>query len=147
MFIKEEGEKEPRPIRFDGEDFSMETLRIFLRQQTGHRLAVRGCMEKFDRLADRMLGTSNAKERVSAIREAEAEAKKETKKRRRQAADLYVKVMKKVAAEGEEFTRKEAERTRRLLEEERTMSEGKKEELKEKINILRSLTWQEKRKE
>lgn len=49
--------------------------------------------------------------------------------------------MKKVAAEGEEFTRSEALRTKKLLDEEGTMSESKKEELKEKINILRSLTW------
>ena len=147
LFVKEEAGGILRQLRFDGRDFSAETLRVFLRQNTGHRLPVKGCMEKFDRLADRMLGTRDAQERVAAIREAEQEAKAETRKRRRTAADFYVKVMKKIAAEGEEFTRKEAERTTKLLEEERTMSEPKKDELRDKLNVLWSLTWQEYRKD
>ncbi len=92
-----------------------------------------------------MLMTADSKERVSAIREAESLSKSETNKRRAKAAQLYVKVMKKVAAEGEEFTRAEMDRTNRMVEDEGAMSQAKRDELKDKINVIRSITWQAKR--
>ena len=89
-----------------------------------------------------MLGSPFAREREEAIRSAEVESAKEVRsKRRSKAAELYVKVMKKVAAEGEGFTRREANRTKKMLEGSAEMSEGKKEELREKVNVLRSITW------
>ena len=58
LFKRKEGAEGGRmsdmeAVRFDNSDYSSETLRVFLRQNTGHRLAVKGCMEKFDRLADK----------------------------------------------------------------------------------------------
>ena len=55
---------------------------------------------------------------------------------RRKRADMYVKILRKLATEGDGFAQKETERTKKMLE--GKITDAKKTELKEKINILRS---------
>ena len=75
---------------------------------------------------------------------AEAVAAKATKPKRKAKADLYVKVMRRMASEGDpSFPSREAARARKLLDQ--GMTEEKRKDLGERINIYRSLTDQAKK--
>ena len=56
-------------------------------------------------------------------------------------AENYVKIMKKIKADGMPFVPKETERTKKMMD--GKMSDAKKKELQEKINVLRSFTKQD----
>ena len=56
-------------------------------------------------------------------------------------AENYVKIMKKIKGDGMAFVPKETERTKKMME--GKISDAKKKELQEKINVLRSFTKQD----
>jgi len=121
-------------------EFKAEGIKSFLRQHTGIYLPLAGCIESLDALADKILATQDKDMWAKIMKEAEAEAAKlggEGEKQRKR-ADLYVKIMKKIISDGLGFAEKESARTKKLLE--GKITEAKKAELGEKINILRSFT-------
>ncbi len=125
--------------RFDGDgEFTAANLKSFLRQKTGVYLPLAGCIESMDLLAAKMVEAGADADGL--VKEAEAEAAKVPEKNKRR-ADIYVKIMRKIAAEGTGFAEKEAARTKKLLE--GKITEAKKTELQEKLNILRSFAAQQ----
>jgi len=121
-------------------DFKAENIKSFLRQHTGIYLPLAGCIESLDEMADRLLATEDKKEWEKILKEAETEAAKvgaEGEKQKKR-ADLYVKIIKKIISDGLSFAEKEVERTKKLLE--GRITDTKKAELGEKINILRSFS-------
>jgi endoplasmic reticulum protein 29 len=121
-------------------EFKAENIKSFLRHHTGIYLPLAGCIESLDGLADRILATDDKKEWEKVVKEAESEAAKvgaEGEKQKKR-ADLYVKIMKKIVSDGLSFIEKETARTNKLME--GKITEAKKGELAEKVNILRSFT-------
>jgi len=84
--------------------------------------------------------TEDKNEWAKVLKEAETEAAKVGGKgeKQKKRADLYVKIIKKVTLDGLGFIEKEMARTRKLME--GKITEAKKVELVEKINILRSFS-------
>ncbi len=136
LFKKAEDGDDVEEFKFSGQDFSAANLKNFLRQKTGVYLPLAGCIESMDSVADKMLG-ADKKEWDSILKEAEAEAAKVPEKSRKR-AETYVKIIKKMISDGEDFVKKETERTKKLLD--GKITEAKKTELQEKVNILRSFT-------
>ncbi len=136
IFIRQK-EGEPEAHRFAGE-FNSESLKSFLRQHTGVYLPLQGCLEQFDRFADRLL-EAKGDQRAQVVKEAEQAVKELKDEKKKKRAELYVKIMNKIVGDYE-FVTKESERTKKLLE--GKLTEAKKTELQEKINVLRSFTRQ-----
>ena len=59
-------------------------------------------------------------------------------------AENYVKILKKIKSDGIAFVEKETERTKKMMD--GKISEAKKKELQEKVNVLRSFTKQDEAK-
>lgn len=60
-------------------------------------------------------------------------------------AEIYIKIMHKVVSEGEKFIDKETERVTKLLD--GKVSESKKKQLEQRINILKSFARQKSKDE
>ncbi len=138
-----DGSDEVEEFQFAGEDFTAANLKNFLRQKTGVYLPLAGCIESLDAVADRMLG-ADKKDWEKMAKEAEEEAAKVPEKSRKR-AETYVKIVRKIISDGEEFVKKETDRTKKLLD--GKITEAKRTELQEKINILRSFTRVEEKKD
>jgi hypothetical protein len=140
MFVNKEG-RDREEFKFVGE-FKNENLKNFLRQNTGIYMPLLGCIEEYDHLADKIV---NGEDAAKVLKEAEkmaGELKDDDNNKRR--ADTYVKILKKIKSDGIEFVAKETERTKKMLE--GKISETKKKELQEKVNVLRSFTKQDDKK-
>ncbi len=135
VFIRKK-EGEPEAHRFAGE-FNSESLKSFLRQHTGVYLPLQGCLEMFDRFADRLL-EAKGDERALVVKEAETAAK-ELRDKKKKRAELYLKIMKKILND-DDFIAKETVRTKKLLQ--GKLTDAKKTELQEKINVLTSFSKQ-----
>ena len=122
----------------DDDDFKADTIKTFIRQKTGIYLPLPGCIEEFDTLATRLLTAENAGEKGKVMAEAEktflAIPTESTKKAK---ADIYIKIMRKVVKEGNEFADKEMKRVKKVLKEGK-IADAKKEGMEKRINVLRS---------
>ena len=129
-------------VMFESE-FSSENLKNFIRQHTGIYMPLPGCVESLNNVADRLTGgkidAAQAKELM------QKEADKLTEEKMKEKAQVYLKIVKKVASDGLEFVAKETERTKKMLEQK--LADKKKKELNEKINVLRAFTKNEKAKD
>ena len=99
-----------------------------------------GCLEEFDRLADRLMSATTPGDKGKVMAEAEkalidltADEPDKAKK-----AEIYVKIMRKVSSEGEAFATSEIERIKKILE--GKLSSTKKQQMEQRINVLRSFT-------
>ena len=124
-------------VKFTGE-FTAENLKAFVRKQSGIYMPLVGCIEEFDKLADELLETELA-DRSRVVKKAEAlwDVAEGAKSRKR--AEVYVKIMRKVvdlAAQGDGFIKTEEARVKKILS--GKISKEKKEELEERLNILKS---------
>jgi endoplasmic reticulum protein 29 len=122
----------------DDDDFKANTIKTFIRQKTGIYLPLPGCIEEFDTLATGLLTAENPGEKGKVMAEAEkaflAIATESTKKAK---ADIYIKIMRKVVKEGNEFAEKEMKRVKKVLKEGK-IADAKKEGMEKRINVLRS---------
>lgn len=135
LFVRnEKGEIEQ--FRYDGK-FLVDDLKKFVRKNSGIYLPLPGCIEGFDKLVDKLLVTSK-EERKNVLKEAEDLWDKTHGPRMSKRADIYVKIMRKIVDDNEGFVNKEIERVKKLLT--GKVSSDKKEELEEKLNILKTFT-------
>lgn len=125
-------------FRFDDE-FTADNLKSFVRQKSGIYLPRPGCLEEFDNLADKLMASSDTGDKGKIVVEAE-KIKSQLSEEKAKKADLYIKIMHKVVSEGEGFINKETDRVKKLLNDK--VSETKKKQLEQRINILKSFLQQ-----
>lgn len=130
-------------LRFDDE-FKVDNLKSFVRQRAGIYLPLPGCVEELDLLADKLMSTTDAGTKGKIIVEAEKTRDKLTEEKSKK-ADIYIKVMHKIVGEGEAFIDKEMERVKKVME--GKISDAKKKQLEERINILKSFARQKSKDE
>ena len=130
-------------FRFDG-DFKADNIKTFIRQKSGIYLPRPGCVEEFDNLADRLMTLTDSGSKGKIIVEAET-IKENLNEDKAKKAEIYIKIMHKVVSEGEKFIDKETERVTKLLD--GKVSESKKKQLEQRINILKSFARQKSKDE
>jgi endoplasmic reticulum protein 29 len=147
LFVRDEKTKKINEFRFPAsEDFKAANLKNWMRQKSDIYLPLPGCLEEFDRLADRLMSATSPGEKGKVMAEAEKalidlstdEADKAKK------AEIYVKIMRKVSSEGESFATAEIERIKKVLE--GKLSSTKKQQMEQRINVLKSFTSQQQQK-
>ncbi|BFZ04348.1 hypothetical protein BsWGS_07387 [Bradybaena similaris] len=121
------------PVAFTGETTNADAIKNFVTQQSGVWLGRPGCLEEFDQLVEEFLKAAKGK-RDAVVEKAEKAAKQLTQDGDKASADVYIKSMKKVLEKGDSFIKSEVARVEKL----RTgkLSDKKKEQLKERLNIL-----------
>merc|ERR1719273_1457072 len=117
VFHKNKETGEVQHHRFtDNEDFKADTIKTFIRQKAGIYLPLPGCIEEFDSFANRLLIATNAGEKGKVMAEAEkallAIPSESTNKAK---ADIYIKIMRKIVKEGNEFADNEIKRVKKIL--------------------------------
>jgi len=123
--------------KFDSK-FTAENLKKFIRKNSGIYLSLPGCIEAFDVLVDKLLAAGSQEDREAVLKEAEALWDKTHGPRMSKRADIYVKIMRKVVDKSPEFIVTEINRVNKLIN--GKISAEKKEELNEKLNILKSFS-------
>lgn len=103
-----------------------------------------GCIEELDILADKLMTTTDAGSKGKIIIEAE-KARDKLKEEKAKKADIYIKLMHKIVSDGDSFIDKEMERVKKVSE--GKVSESKKKQLEERINILKSFSRQKSKDE
>ncbi|XP_018321670.1 endoplasmic reticulum resident protein 29-like [Agrilus planipennis] len=114
-------------------EWSLSKLRNFVRVNTDIYVGLPGCLEKFDKLANKFIASSNKEEQM---KKAELLAKN-LKEKEKSSAKTYLLFMKKIIEQGAKFVEQEASRLGKILKDGK-VKEQKKEELSQKINILQS---------
>ncbi|XP_066465981.1 endoplasmic reticulum resident protein 29 [Tiliqua scincoides] len=102
----------------------------------GIYMGMPGCLKEFDSLASRFLSTTLLSERQALLKEGQ-EFLEKAKDTERKSAEQYLKIFNKILSQGDNFATTEVSRITKLIEENK-MSEGKKEELQKRLNILAS---------
>lgn len=142
LFIRDEATKKLLEHKFPAdEDFKADNLKSWIKRHAGIYLPLPGCLEDFDKLADRLMTATSPGEKGQIMAEAEKAllALEESDKSKK--ADVYVKIMRKVSAEGEAFVKTEKSRVKKILE--GKLSDAKKKQMQQRINVLRSFTVEE----
>jgi len=144
LFQKDTKSGKLKDFRFDDE-FTANDLKNFVRQKTGIYLPLPGCLEDFDILADKLMTTSDAGSKGKLVVEAEKTRDKldDDKKKK---AEIYIKIMHKIVSEGENFIEKETARVKKIMDDGK-ISESKKKQLEQRINILKSFPRQKSKDE
>jgi len=124
--------------RFNDE-FKADNIKTFIRQKSGIYLPRPGCLEEFDNLADKLMTITDPGAKGKIIVEAET-IKDKLNEDKVKKAEIYIKIMHKVVSEGEAFIAKETERVTKLID--GKISDGKKKQLEQRINILKSFARQ-----
>ena len=132
VFVRDEKTKKIAEHKFDGE-FVSANLKNFIRQTSGVYMPLPGCIEGFDKLADMLTKATDKAEKAAIIAKAE-ELVPEVEKNKA-SAEMYVKIMRKVA-ENAAFPASEIARVKKILE--GKLAEKKKEELEIRLNVLKS---------
>merc|ERR1719273_1221224 len=139
VFHKNKNTGEIEHHRFtDEDDFKADTIKTFIRQKAGIYLPLPGCIEEFDNFANRLLTATNAGEKGKVMAEAEkallAIPSESTSKAK---ADIYIKIMRKIVKEGNEFADNEIKRVKKILKDGK-IADAKKDLMEKRINVLRS---------
>jgi len=142
LFVKN-AEGKVDSFRFVG-DFSAEKLKNFIRQKSGIYLPLPGCIEEFDLLVDKLLRAAS-QDQKKVLREAEDLWDKIHGPKMHKRADIYVKIMKKIVDTDISFVKKEEERLKKISA--GKIKPEKKEEMEERLNILKSFSLQEGKEE
>lgn len=138
LFVKD-GEGNKKEYRFGkSDDFTEENLKSFIKQKSGIYLPLPGCLEEFDELAARLVAASSAGEKGKVVADAEKAllAANATDKPK---ADMYVKIMRKMAKEGAGVPEAEMARIKKVIEGGK-VSDDKKKSMRQRLNVLRAFT-------
>ena len=108
-------------------------------------MALPGCMEDFDNLADKLMTASNAGEKGKVVVEAEKIRDKLPEDKAKK-AEIYIKIMHKIVSDGENFLEKETARVKKIMSDGK-ISETKKKLLEQRTNILKSFARQKSKDE
>ncbi|XP_013145950.1 PREDICTED: endoplasmic reticulum resident protein 29 [Papilio polytes] len=139
LFVKGKNE----PILFDdSKGFSADELRRFVREKTGLYLSLPGCVKELDKLAAKFINADQDKKK-EILKETKAALEKIPEKDS-VAGKIYKLIMEKSLEKGDEFTKLENERVKKLLN--GKLSEEKKKELGIRLNILQSFQLVDKQK-
>ncbi|KAL8180066.1 UNVERIFIED_CONTAM: Endoplasmic reticulum resident protein 29 [Gekko kuhli] len=133
FYLFQDGDLE-NPLPYDGQ-VKASDLQRWLKSK-GIYMGMPGCLKEFDALASKFMSTAQESGRKALLGEGQkllAGAKEPDRK----SADQYVKVMTKILAQGDAFAATELSRITKLIEETK-MSDGKKEDLQKRLNILTS---------
>ncbi|XP_063628454.1 endoplasmic reticulum resident protein 29 [Cydia splendana] len=131
LFIK--GKKEPITYNPDKEITSDE-LRRFVREHTGVHLSLPGCVRSLDKLAVKFMKADN-EDRKKILEDGEDTFKKLPSKQAN-SAKIYKTILEKIIEKGDGFVKTEHERITKLLN--GKLSEEKKKEMGQRINILQT---------
>jgi endoplasmic reticulum protein 29 len=132
LFVKNNQEGSLNHYKF-AQDFTAENLKNFIKENSGVRLPLQGCIEQFDVLADEFLASSKT-EKETVIRSAEASAKG-FESPDKEKAETYVKIMRKLMTDAD-FLAKEETRLNKVLA--GKLTKEKKASMEERLNILKS---------
>ncbi|XP_050502485.1 protein windbeutel [Diabrotica virgifera virgifera] len=113
-----------------------ENLKKFIVDHTNIYLGLPGCLETFDKLANKF---SKANDKDSVLKEAEKAVAKLDTDRERDIAKTYIKFMKKTIEAGDTFINQEQKRLNKIVSEGK-VNEKKKRELSNRLNILKSFS-------
>lgn len=138
VFLFVSGKDEP--VQFDGQ-FTAEELKKFIRRNSNAYIGLEGCLESFDRLADKIMTSDSYNEKKSLVRKAEDEWDKLKSPSDQKLAETYVKVMRKVIDKGPEFVSQEISRVEGLMS--GRITKEKKAEMQGRMNILKSFVHDE----
>ncbi|ESO97328.1 hypothetical protein LOTGIDRAFT_214161 [Lottia gigantea] len=123
------------PIDYTGDNLNSDDIKKFVMKESGLWLGLPSCLEKFDKfVTDFYKAAGNKRKEIfTAVQEA---AETITDKIEKNSADIYIKTMKRVLEKGEEFIESEIIRVEKLRD--GKVSDKKKEQLGERLNILTS---------
>ncbi len=124
------------PIDYEGEIKDEDILR-FVSLHSKLWVGLENCLQEFDLLVKRLIGSKTDEEKNVVIQEAEEALNKLEKEDDKNNGDIYVKLMKKVAAKGNSFVQDEYDRVKKLSEEK--VSDAKKRSFEARLNILASM--------
>ncbi|XP_070573455.1 endoplasmic reticulum resident protein 29-like [Ptychodera flava] len=130
LFIQEQ-EKE---IDYEG-DIKANDILSFVKVQSGLWVGLQGCIEEYDKIAAKFMATGEDSERKKMVSEIEKEIEQVTGDKKAR-AEIYMKTMKKVLQKGNGFIESEITRVQTLQD--KKVKEEKKEQFKERLNILNS---------
>lgn len=136
LFVKNVAE----PINFDDEEqeFTADNLKKFIRSKSGVYIGLPGCLEKFDKIAQKFAEEKSVDGKKKLLREAEDLWDKAKGYQDHKSAEVYVKVMRKVIEKGDEFLTNESSRVENVLR--GKVNKDKKEEMQHRVNILQSFS-------
>ncbi|XP_072043983.1 endoplasmic reticulum resident protein 29-like [Amphiura filiformis] len=124
------------PIDYEGEIKDEDILR-FVSHHSKLWIGLENCLQEFDQLVKRLLGSTSDEEKSGIIQEAEEALQKLEKDDDKNNADIYVKLMKKIVQKGNSFVKDEYDRVKKLSEEK--VSDAKKKSFESRLNILASM--------
>lgn len=141
LFVKDEKTKKLNEFKFPStEDFKADAIKKWIKNHSGIYMPLPGCLEQFDRLADKLISAATPGDKGKVMAEAEKalielQADDEEKAKK---GEIYVKIMRKVSSEGATFATSEIERIKKILE--GKLSAAKKHQMEQRINVLKSFT-------
>nr|XP_033812410.1 endoplasmic reticulum resident protein 29 [Geotrypetes seraphini] len=121
------------PLPYSGE-IKASAIQRWLKGK-GIYLGMEGCLEEFDNLALEFVSTVKEEERQSLLKKGQSQLENMPKEEQK-VAGLYLKIMNKILEQGDGFAAAEVERLTKLIKDK--MSDGKKQELQQRLNVLSS---------
>jgi len=134
LFVKNNQKGSIDEHRFPGEPFTAQHIKDFIKSKSGVYLPLPGCIVELDQLTEDFVGSST-KQQEAKVRAAE-EIAKQLDGNSIKNAKIYIKLMRKVSAEGSGFLAKETKRINKILA--GKLTPAKKTEMEERLNILAS---------
>ncbi|XP_063700797.1 protein windbeutel [Culicoides brevitarsis] len=132
------------PIEFSDAEWTADTIRKFVRQNSNLYIGLAGCVREFDDLARRFAVEFDSESaRQSILEESKQLATTFEGKKEDYVAKIYIAYMERIIERGGlTFVQAEKQRLKKVLE--GKVSDTKKEDLKKRLNILESFVLHEK---
>ena len=118
------------------DEFKADAIIRFIKMQTGIRLPLNMCLTDFDDMAQQFMDSKDTERRIEILNGAKQKANEISKDEHKKWAQIYLKIMDKLIANGESFIVNERKRIESLLD--TKFTDKKKSELKGRLNILLS---------
>lgn len=134
VMLFKKGEK--TPVKFSG-SVKADALARFVKTEGGVWIGLPGCLESFDKLAERFTA---AQDKKAILQEAEKAAESVVQPDQQRSVKYYMSVMKKIIEKGDAatFIKGEMERLETLLDSK--ITDEKKEQFGQRLNILPSFS-------